>query len=165
MLNQNIFNFFYSFSSNSIIAKSALFLSYPFTYGVLFVLIIWAIFLSKNKIYNFSLLFLSGFFSWVVSSVLKVIWQVNRPFIDLHLIPLYQETGFSFPSNHMAVFTAIAFSMFLINKKAGFVFLLIAFFIGFSRIVIGVHYPIDILGGFIVGLIISLIFREIFKKI
>ncbi len=164
-MNNFIFNFLYNLSNYPFFAKLAIFLSYPFTYGVLVVLMIWAIFISKRKMYNFSLLFLSGFFAWIVSSLLKVIWQVNRPFISLHLTPLYKETGFSFPSDHASVFAAIAVSMFLINKKAGLAFSLIAILIGLSRIVIGVHYPIDIIGGFVVGLIISLIFREIFKKI
>ena len=158
-------NLLYNLSHIPIIAKVALFLSYPFTYGVIFLLIIWALFLSHRKMYNFSLLFLSVISSWLFAAFIKSIVRINRPFVDLGITPLYQESGFSFPSEHSAVFMAIAVSMFLINKKAGFVFLLIAILIGLSRIVIGVHYPIDILGGFAVGFIISLIFTEIFKKI
>jgi len=164
-MNIALFNFIFYSSSNSIIGKIALFLSYPFAYGVIFILIIWAIFLSKNKMFNFSLLFLSGLSSWVMAFVLKGILQVNRPFVDLNIIPLYKETGYSFPSEHMAVFTAIAVSMFLIDKRAGLVFSVIAILIGLSRIAIGVHYPLDIVGGLAVGLITSLIFIEIFKKV
>lgn len=164
-MNNQVFNFFYGLSSEPFIAKLAIFLSYPFTYIVLFSLVIWAIFISKRKMYNFSLFFLSGVFSWLMAFILKIIFKIPRPFISSNIIPLYQETGFSFPSEHMAVFTAISISMFLVNRKFGFLFLLIALMIGFSRIIIGVHYPVDIIGGFLVGLIISIIFREIFKKI
>jgi membrane-associated phospholipid phosphatase len=65
----------------------------------------------------------------------------------------------------MAVFTSVAVCMFLINKKAGIIFSIFAIFIGLSRIIIGVHYPFDIFGGLAVGLIISLITSEIFKKV
>ena len=164
-MNQDIFFSLYNLSPNPLIVKWALFLSYPFTYGFITLLVVWAIFLSGRKMYNFSLLLLSGLSAWLVAVFLKNILRLDRPFINLDIIPLYKETGFSFPSEHMAVFTAIAISMFLINKGAGFVFLIIAILVGLSRIVIGVHYPVDILGGFVVGFIFSLIFIQIFKKI
>lgn len=164
-MNTEIFFQLYSLSSNPLITKVAMFLSYPFTYGLIILLILWAIFFSNRKMYNFSLLFLSGLSSWIMASALKNILQLNRPFVNLDILPLYKETGFSFPSEHMVVFTAIAVSMFLINKTAGYIFLIIAILIGLSRIILGVHYPVDIMGGFVVGLIVSLIFKEIFKKI
>jgi len=160
-----IFYFFYHLSSNPYIAKIALFLSYPFTYGVLFLLVVWAMFISKNKMFNTSLLFLVGLFSWILSEVLKNILQASRPFLVEKIVPLYKETGFSFPSDHMSLFTGIAVAMFIIDKRAGYVFSLIAILIGVSRIVIGVHYPVDIMGGVVVGLIVGLIFNEIYKKV
>lgn len=164
-MNNTIFLQIYSLSSTPFIAKLALFLSYPFTYALLFLFLVWAIFISKRKMYNFSLLFMSGFLSWVIASFLKNIFMTSRPFIREGIIPLYRETGFSFPSEHMAVFTALAVSMYLIDKRAGYIVSVIAILIGLSRMVIGVHYPVDILGGLAVGLIISLIFIQIFKKI
>ena len=164
-MNLYLFNLIFSLSSNYIFAKLALFVSYPLTYGIISLLLIWAIFISKRKMFNFSLFFMSGLFSWILSNIIKNILRLNRPFIDLHITPLYKEVGFSFPSEHMAVFTAIAVCMFFINKKAGYIFSFIAILVGLSRVIIGVHYPVDILGGAIVGLIMSLIFIEIFKKV
>lgn len=115
--------------------------------------------------FNFSLLFLSGFSAWFIANIFKNIFKINRPFVDLNINPLVRDVGFSFPSEHATVFMAITVSMFLINKKAGFVFLFLTILIGLSRVVIGVHYPVDIIGGFVVGIIISMIFVEIFKKI
>jgi len=164
-MNINIFNFLFSFSSHPEISKLALFVSYPFTYGFIILLLIWTVVLSHKKMYDFSLFFLSGIVSWGMASLLKVIFKLNRPFVDLGIIPLYNEAGFSFPSEHMAIFTAITVSMFLINRRVGYIFSLIAILVGVSRIIIGVHYPIDILGGFFVGLITSLVLTKIFKKV
>jgi undecaprenyl-diphosphatase len=164
-MNNSIFQFFYSLSSIPFFAKVSLFLSYSFTYSFIFLIGIWAIFISKKKMFNFSLFFFSGFFSWLISETLKNILKINRPFIAEHIVPLHADVGFSFPSSHMALFTAVAVSMFFVNKRAGFIFTIIAILIGISRMIIGVHYPSDILGGFFVGLITSLIFTEIFKKI
>lgn len=164
-LNNSIFYIINNFSIIPWVADSAIFLSYLFTYLLIFSLIIWAIFFSQKKMYNFSLLFLSGIFSWFIANILKSLLRINRPFIDLGFSPLRLESGFSFPSEHMTIFTAIATAMFLINKKAGFIFLIIAILIGLSRIVIGVHSPLDILGGLFVGALVGFIFIKIFKKI
>lgn len=164
-LNNSIFYIINNFSIIPWVADSAIFLSYLFTYLLIFSLIIWAIFFSQKKMYNFSLLFLSGIFSWFIANILKSLLRINRPFIDLGFSPLRLESGFSFPSEHMTIFTAIATAMFLINKKAGFIFLIIAILIGLSRIIIGVHSPLDILGGLFVGGLVGLIFIKIFKKI
>jgi len=164
-MNDHIFNLFFNLSKDPLIADIAMFLSYTFSYGLIVVIAIWAIFFSKRKIYNTSLLFMTGFFSYIISDTIKNILKVDRPFIAEQIIPLYRSSGFSFPSTHMAIFTAIAVAMFLINKKAGFIFLFFAILIGLSRMVIGVHYPVDILGGCILGLIVGLIFTELYKKI
>lgn len=165
MMNNEIFYAMYNLSTIPVVASSAIFLSYLFTYLLIFLLIIWAIFVSQKKMFNFSLLFLSGISAWLVANILKITMKVNRPFVDLGIIPLRLEDGFSFPSQHMAVFTALSVALFLINKKVGFVFLIIAILIGLSRIVVGVHYPLDILGGLFVGALVGFIFIKIFKKI
>jgi membrane-associated phospholipid phosphatase len=63
--------------------------------------------------------------------------------------------GFSFTSSHAA--TNMAASVFLAlllqpywGKKAN-LFLGWGFLIGFSQIIVGLHYPVDVLGGFIIG--------------
>jgi undecaprenyl-diphosphatase len=55
--------------------------------------------------------------------------------------------------------------MFFLNKKWGIIFTIIALLIGLSRVIIGVHYPFDILGGFVVGILVGLFFIKIFRKI
>lgn len=164
-MNLDIFYLFYKLSENPFMAKASMFLSYPFTYGILILLFIWAIFISYRKMFNFSILFLSGFISWLVAGFIKNTLRIKRPFLTENISPLFKESGFSFPSEHTAVFMGITIAMFLINKWVGFLFLIITFLIGISRMIIGVHYPSDIIGGMFVGMVIGLIFNEIFKKI
>jgi len=164
-MNIVIFLFLYGLSRNPFIGSISLFLSYPFAYTLLAVIIVWAIFFSKRKMFNFSLLFLSATFSFFLADFIKIILHTARPFVELGIIPLYKEIGFSFPSEHSAIFSALAFCMFFINRKLGILVGVFTLLIGLSRIVIGVHYPIDVLGGFALGFIISYIFIRIFKKI
>jgi undecaprenyl-diphosphatase len=74
-----------------------------------------------------------------------------RPFNALspgsvHLL-FYRPTDSSFPSNLAAVLFAIAVPIFLKNKVYGSVLLGIAALCSIGRVYIGVHYPLDILGG------------------
>jgi len=64
----------------------------------------------------------------------------------------YQPTDSSFPSNFAAVLFAIAFALLFINRKFGLIFFFIALLGGFARIYVGIHYPLDIVGGAAYGL-------------
>ncbi len=102
---------------------------------------------------------------WFVARTIKVITQINRPFLELGLNPLHIEKGFSFPSEHMAIFSTLAFCMFFLNKKVGYFLIFSAILIGLSRIFIGVHYPVDILAGFVLAYLVSYLWIKLFKKI
>lgn len=164
-MNNTIFFYLYHLSSNVFISSTALFVSYPLTYGLLALVLIWAIFYSERRMFNFSLLFLSMISSWFVASALKSMLHVSRPFVTFNLLPLHHETGFSLPSNHAAIFASIATVMFIMNRKLAYLFTFFALLVGVSRIVIGVHYPSDIIAGFSVGIIVGLLFIKLFKKI
>lgn len=79
-----------------------------------------------------------------------------RPFMvheQVHL--LIEKSGLekSFPSDHTAIAFALATILFLHNRRWGIVAYVIALLIGVGRIYVGVHYPTDILGGIVVGLL------------
>jgi undecaprenyl-diphosphatase len=59
----------------------------------------------------------------------------------------------SFPSDHAAVFFALATTIFFVSRAAGILALCHAFFIVcLPRIYLGYHYPTDILGGAFIGI-------------
>ena len=60
-------------------------------------------------------------------------------------------SNYSFPSGHAALFFAMAMVIYFYNKKWGLWFFGAAILMGLSRIIAGVHYPTDILGGAIIG--------------
>lgn len=63
--------------------------------------------------------------------------------------------GYSFPSGHSCGSAATYVKAALGLKKRGFLILAIAltFLVGFSRIILGVHYPTDVLAGWSLGLL------------
>jgi len=108
------------------------------------------VFMEKKK--EILAVFLSGFLAYFISVVLKFLFHTLRPFLALpNVQALFSESSFAFPSGHATFFSALAFSIFFLHKKAGYVFMFFALLIGLARIVAGVHFPIDILGGFILG--------------
>lgn len=164
-MNQNLFNFFYSLSQNDFLAHLSLYFSYALTYLSIFLIMVWSLVTKKRKMYDFSLLVFTGISSWLVARFLKLLFQIQRPFIQDNIVPLFHETGYSFPSEHTAVLSALAFAIYSINKKLGIVFFIFTFIVAMSRIVIGVHYPLDILGGVIVGLVTAFLAVKVFRKI
>lgn len=87
---------------------------------------------------------------------------------------LIEETGYSFPSGHaMGSITFYGFIIFLLSKSKINKYLktflsviigLTIFLIGISRIYVGVHYPSDIIGGFLLGYIILISSIEFLTK-
>ena len=109
---------------------------------------------------------LSIIIAWISSILLKIVFLVPRPFIEFpNIVPLFKETDFSFPSGHATFFMAVAVAIFLYHKKMGYLFLLFAILIGVARVIAGVHFPADILGGYLIGFIISYLLIKLSKKI
>ena len=73
------------------------------------------------------------------------------------LIPIVTKPiDWSFPSGHTCASFASAFVYFrLLPKKYGIPALVLACMIAFSRLYLGVHYPTDVLAGFLIGLLAS----------
>ncbi len=98
--------------------------------------------------------------------ILKPIIARPRPFIAQGLDILIKEPmGFSFPSGHTGSSFAAASVIYFYNKKRGLLALILATLIAFSRMYLFVHYPSDIVGGLILGIISSRIAIKITNEI
>lgn len=63
-----------------------------------------------------------------------------------------KESEYSFPSGHATVSITAMFALFLsLNKKWSWIGLVFAFLVGISRLYLMVHYPTDVIVGFIIG--------------
>lgn len=76
----------------------------------------------------------------------------QRPFVQFNLIPLVAEkANASFPSRHTTIAAVIALSYTNFRSKLAPLFLLLMLWVGVARVFVGVHFPIDIIGGFAVA--------------
>jgi undecaprenyl-diphosphatase len=70
----------------------------------------------------------------------------------------------AFPSSHATNISAVAFLFSYFYRKGTLWFISIALLVGFSRIYVGVHYPGDVLFGFIVGCSLSILVLFLYVK-
>lgn len=86
--------------------------------------------------------------------LLKNLVERIRPYevIDGLTILIEKQHDFSFPSGHTCASFAAAVVYFrTLPKKWGIPAVVLASLIGLSRLYVGVHYPSDVLAGFVVG--------------
>lgn len=112
-----------------------------------------------------SLLIILGMpIAFLLVNLIHLIVSKPRPFVVFNLSPLMTEpTYYSFPSIHTTIMAVIAFSYTYFKSRWSVLFLPLMLWVGVSRIFVGVHYPLDILGGITVGILaifISLMIKK-----
>ncbi|MFN5539905.1 MAG: phosphatase PAP2 family protein [Candidatus Melainabacteria bacterium] len=120
-------------------------------------IIILALIKGKKGAYPLLMCFAGFFVAWHLSDeYLKPLFNRPRPFLELEGICVYGQKphSFSFPSGHMLTACTMAMLITLYdmkNKISIILAWLFAFFVGYTRIYLGVHFPTDIIGGAFMG--------------
>ncbi len=98
--------------------------------------------------------------------ILKPLIARTRPFDLVEGIELLISAplDYSFPSGHTLSSVTGAAILTMIDKRFGYFFIPLAALIAFSRLYLYVHFPTDILGGIILGVLISIVVYFIFFK-
>jgi len=105
--------------------------------------------------------------SLYVNSGVKEIFQQPRPFDILPEIQKVHAYGYGFPSGHAQSSLVVWGSIAYWKKQTWIRYLsiLLILLIGFSRIYLGVHFPTDVLGGWLFGGLILGLSDFIFSNI
>ncbi len=105
----------------------------------------------------------------IITTIIRFFYHHPRPFDVLTVKQLIPENDYSFPSGHAAFYFALSMGVCLYNKKLGAAFFVISALMGIARIFAGVHWPADILGGVLIGIVsaiaVNLALRRIVFKI
>lgn len=86
-----------------------------------------------------------------------------RPFVAYEVTQLIAHNPLegSFPSGHATAMFAMAFTLMYANKNWGAAALAAAATGSMARVMAGVHYPLDILGGALLGALAAIIMQKL----
>ena len=104
----------------------------------------------------------------LLANLLKRLFGRARPelFVDTGLFQFQHflnDWSFqSFPSGHATTAIGTAFVVGFMVPRYFRLILLVALMTGISRVVIGMHYPTDIVAGFVIGILGAYAFRNLF---
>ncbi|HNX76755.1 MAG TPA: phosphatase PAP2 family protein [Candidatus Rifleibacterium sp.] len=130
------------------------------------VLLLWLLMIAGSgkrlRVLALALLVAVGFTDLFCARVIKPAVARTRPcsvepsagFTCRLLLP--KKNSRSFPSNHAANTAAFAVvTLMICGLKAGMPLAFLAFLVGWSRVYVGVHFPLDVLCGWLVGAIFA----------
>ena len=81
---------------------------------------------------------------------------------NVHLL-INCTNSFSFPSSHAINMFAGTMLLSFIYRKWSVILLTIATVVAYSRVYVGVHYPLDVLAGMVLGILCALVVIALFK--
>ncbi|MDQ5957328.1 MAG: hypothetical protein QG614_303 [Patescibacteria group bacterium] len=100
---------------------------------------------------------------WGVSNIIKNILKIPRPELASDVL-FKNESLYSFPSGHTTFFFTLGTVMYFYHKKTAIIIFILGAMVGCARVLMGVHFPVDIFGGATLGIIVGLAIQIIKAK-
>lgn len=109
---------------------------------------------------------ITTFIAWGISAILKVIVAAPRPFVEQGIENIFMVQPYtSFPSGHATMFFALATAIFLYNRRNGLLLYSFATVIVIARVIAGIHYPIDVIAGALIGIVVAFVAHRLLSKV
>ncbi|GEM_PF-337663 len=165
-IDENIFNLIYGVSIRSDVMRSimtAVAISSSRFFAVIFAGFLVYLSLKERRLVIPYLL--SPALSVGITRLIRMFYVRSRPFTSVGIESLiYHEASPSMPSTHAAAAFAIAIPIFFINKKIGSAVLILAFITALSRVMTGVHFPLDVAAGALLAAAITFSVFGIYER-
>ena len=117
----------------------------------------------KKEIIIFSMIALPAIY--IVSKIGAWLYSDPRPFVAGHFVPLIpHDPDNGFPSDHVLLVSAIASLIFPFNKKISAGVWIVAILVGISRVYVGIHHPVDIVGSIVISVVVSAAAYSVFSR-
>jgi undecaprenyl-diphosphatase len=110
---------------------------------------------------------LASVLAWVLAHLVKEVWYLPRPYLTNGETPIaiHVPANSAFPSAHAAAAIALAVSIWLHDGRLGWIALVMGMTVGIARVLANIHYPIDILGGVVLGAVIAVMINRLHPKV
>lgn len=127
--------------------------------NILIAVVAW-IFWNTSKKQGFILSY-TLLFSLFFNALVKISFHRLRPFEQIPEIiakRVHTATGYSFPSGHTQGATTFYITLALLFRKKWMygAAVLLSLFVAVSRVYLGVHWPVDVIGGLVIGAVVSI---------
>ncbi|MGE7940061.1 undecaprenyl-diphosphatase [Bacillus paramycoides] len=131
----------------------------------LLIILLWI----KNKT-NFRVMVLQSIFAitfaYCINRIIELFIYRERPFISHNIKQLVDHAAnSSFPSDHATAAIVIATTLWLSAYHSKYIWFILALGVAFSRVWVGVHYPLDVIAGILHGILIALFTRYVVFRI
>jgi undecaprenyl-diphosphatase len=95
---------------------------------------------------------------YMTALIASSLYDNPRPFVVGDFTPLVPHAANNgFPSDHTLLVSAIAAVCSFYSRRVGAILWMIALYVGMSRVYVGVHHPVDIVGSAVIAVVVSLI--------
>ena len=102
---------------------------------------------------------------FIASRLAGALYDNPRPFVVENFVPLVaHDPDNGFPSDHTLFTGAIAAVVWFFSRRAGTVLFLLAILVGVSRVMAGVHHPIDIIGSLVICCVVAFIVNALSRR-
>jgi undecaprenyl-diphosphatase len=101
--------------------------------------------------------------SYLVAQAIHYFYHRLRPLFALPIQHLLNESSYSFPSGHTIIIFSMATAAWKYSKRLAYFLYGSGLIVGIARVMAGVHYPLDILGGIILGIATGLVVQVLAK--
>ena len=103
---------------------------------------------------------------YLITAIAAHFYYNPRPFVVGNFTPLISHVPDNgFPSDHVLLAFFVAALFFIFQRKTSYLLLPLAVIVAVSRVYVGVHHPIDVLGSFLIVFIGMLAAHLILKQV
>jgi undecaprenyl-diphosphatase len=158
-LDTDIFQFIHAFAGRSILADNVAVLAaryVPYLLVIGFFMLLMDVRGARRRVFFFAQTAIIALVSrGVIVETIRFFYDRPRPFEQLGFEPLISQSALepSFPSGHAAFFFGLAIAVWQVSRMWGIWYLAAAALNGIARVFSGVHWPLDVAAGALIGII------------